>query len=532
MDFPIGVKQKNQHLRPDTLRYTAKGKMPAATVKRIYFMRLRKRPYREIGLALLPPAHLFPFKPARQSVYHKIDELALRNLPKARSFVPNIPDDEAHCRQIQIPRQKAKCWQEKITEQTAFCNQVFFPGNEARCEMYIFKQPAISCFSWQKILPAAGTQQLTPQSEIAEGHTDDIVSKESETIAVTAAKILRVPLAQRQAACAHFALKEPEITRAFTIPMLVLPPQRQIYKFVFGLSALRFYSLKAHLPEQSLEDIITVEAQDFFMLSPGTMQPCPAYEIREAQASLAFDDVSAFTETKIGGDIRLDPELQRMLTGAAGSSSVDILQTGEMAVRQARRYEIVELDEAKTYRINFSGKAAAAKRQRLIELFQNPPIFCDKNEDEWRFFLDLQNMPNIKAVFLNNIEVPAENPVAIDLNSNHIKLLLQNNGTFSAKIGGDSSYYWFRLDEKLQRGQREENPTTGNYLLIVPQDWKCDNPEAKCFNGLPLQQLGLDHWKGYRVRVNSRNSEFPKFRLFNGMTRMCRWLTTGLGEDD
>ena len=536
MDFPIGVKQKNNHLRPDNLRYSTKGKMQAASVQRIFFMRLRKRPYREIGLDFLPPAQLFQFKPARQSVYHRIDELAVRNLPRASSFVPDIRDVEAHCRQIQIPRQKARCWQEKISGQTAVCNQIFFPEISACCDRFVFKQPDIASVSWQQPIPAAKTQQITPKEAVADCSKLVDIRKQpgtaSNAIAVGTAQILRVPLDRRQAACAHFTLKEPEITRAFTIPRMVLPPQNQILKFVFGLSALRFYRLNAHVPLQSLENIVAVEPGVFFMLNPGTVQPRSMYEIQNARTELTLDIASTFQASQIAGDINLDPEIEKMLSGPAGPSAVDLLQTGEMPAIQARRYDILELQEAKTYRVSFTGKAAAAKRQRLIELFQNPPIVCHKKEDGWQFFLDLKNTPDIKAIFLNNVEVPVNSLIFIDLNSNHIKLTLKNNGTFSTKIGGDSSYYWFRLDEQLQSGMRDVKPQTGNYLLVVPHDWKGVNPETKCFNGLPQQKLGIDHWKGYRVRVNNRNSEFPKFRLFNGMTRMCRWQTTGIPTDN
>ncbi|KAA3620128.1 MAG: hypothetical protein DWQ05_05205 [Calditrichaeota bacterium] len=534
MDFPIGVKQNSRRTRPNTLRTVPKGKMQSASVQRVYFMRLRKRPYREIEFGILLPAHLISFKPNKQSVYHNINQQPFQSLTQARSYIPEIVDDEAHCRKIQIPDQRARCWQVEIPVQEAFCNQIFLPEKEIKSEIYIFKQLTADCFSWQKTLPEARCKKVAPDADAAHFIKNKTLQGDSrelhDPIFASEAEVLKIPFPDRRAACAQFTLREPEITRAFTIPMLILPEQKQIHKFIFGVSSLRFYSLQAHLPKYTLEQMIPAEPDQLYLICPGTLQPSHTYKIRKRQHTLSFDIESTFNFQYDHSDIKIDPDIERMLIGPSGPSAVDHLQDGELQAMRARRHEVDLLAEVKTHKVTFKGKAASAKRQRLIELFQDPPIICEKTDELWAFYLDLQNVSNIKSIFLNNIEVPVDDPISIELTSNHITLILQNDGKFSTKIGGDRSYYWFKLDEKLQRGLRAENPTTGNYLLVVPMDWKCDNPEAKCFNGLPQQDLGLDHWKGYRVRVNGRNAEFPKFRLFNGMTRMCRWQTTNIPE--
>ncbi|MCA9735164.1 hypothetical protein KC799_23715 [candidate division KSB1 bacterium] len=582
MDFPIGVKQSRRSARLETVRPIPKGKLMAASADRVYFTRMRKRPYREVVFNRMFPAQLFPYKPAKQSIYDSIREYPIPDLPVVPSFVPEILDDQAHCRQIhiptqkarcwreelpedaakceqviipekqaecwqelipedaaecfqiEIPRQEARCWQETIPKYSAFCNQIFFFEREAECTFYRFKQNSAKCMVWGAELPSARCDEIRPSEPEVSFTKAVFESREARSdffpISLNEAAILSLPLVKRQAACALFDLREPEFTRAYTIPKLTLEPQKHINRFIFGLSHLRFYSLKAQLPCFETDDLIAIAPEDLLISTQETVVLAPEFQYNNKPEFFSLDSHAMQTMQPFHDDIKIDPELEKMLLGPTLQTKTELLQTGEMPVVRARRYDVDCMQPAKTHNVPFSKKAASAKRQRLIDLFQQPPIICVKKEDKWFFYLDLQNVSNIKAIYLNNMEVAVGPPVPIELTSNHIKLVLHNNGKFSSKIGGDRSYYWFKLNKDLESGMREENPMDGNYLLVVPADWKCDNPEAKCFIGLPQQHLGLEHWKGYRVHVNSKNSEFPKFRLFNGMTRMCRWQTTFYSE--
>jgi hypothetical protein len=91
-------------------------------------------------------------------------------------------------------------------------------------------------------------------------------------------------------------------------------------------------------------------------------------------------------------------------------------------------------------------------------------------------------------------------------------------------FGWKNEINWFKLSgQNLTRGRLVKQATNGFYLLIVPTDWTCLNIESPCFESNQPEQLITEHWCGYFIRADQKETNFPRFKTPAGTEKVCDW---------